>query len=201
MMPLVWLPSYIYGRGNGAVSLARAYSTVPMIIPSLLLSIICFTADTAGSLWTTSAGILGGPALPLLAAVMWADTVPSNSSKDDLLKGSKAASRTYLTTVAIGLVAHYVLFYTAVSTYGFSLSALWGAIWTNGNGSTRFLTMDTIVLWLGVSLHIFYQDATSGLKAFLLSPIMGPGAACSFVLAGLEESNAAANALLDKKAA
>jgi len=199
MMPLVWLPSYIYGKGDGAVSTARAYISVAMILPAMVLSIICFTADTDGSLWTTSAGILGGPGLAFLAASMWADKVPSNHSQDDLLEGSKATSRAYLATVPIGLIAYAGFVHTVVSTYGFSVSALWDAIWTNANASVAFMTIDTIVLWLAVCLRIFYEETSAGCKAILLSPIMGPGAACSYVLAGLEESSATAKASVAKK--
>ena len=45
MMPLLWVPAYIYGAGHGAVSLRRALSSIPMSIPGLVLSVIVFPSD------------------------------------------------------------------------------------------------------------------------------------------------------------
>ena len=193
MMPLIWVPSYVYGAGYGAVSTTRAYASVPMAIPSTVLTIICFTANTAGSLWTTSAGILGGPGLTFFGALLWGDKVPlTTQSNEKLINGSVAASRAYMATVPIGLIAYGMFVKTVIETYGFSISALWDAIWTNANGPVAFMTIDTIVLWLGVCLYIAYRDSFAGMKALLFSPVMGPGAACSLVLSGLESSTATA---------
>jgi hypothetical protein len=204
MMPLVWLPSYIFGRGEGAVSTFRAILALPLNLPVLLLSLVVFVADSKSYLWTLCAGILGGPLLPMTSCVLWGDSPPraddnkaSASAAALLSKSSRACAYVYLATVPIGWVGWAMFLYTALSTYGLDettgglTAGLWTAVandvWTLANASVKFMTIDTIVLWLGMCLCIAVRGGgSSAIKVVALTPLVGPGAACSLILAELE---------------
>ena len=69
-IPLLWVPAYISGRGNGPVSVKRVYASVPMAILSYLLSAVVFAADTDSYMWKLAAGILGGPSLAIASGFL-----------------------------------------------------------------------------------------------------------------------------------
>ena len=194
MAPLVWVPAYIYGAGNGCVSTFRTRLVVPLNAPGPIITIIVFVVNTSSQLWTTCAGILGGPGLPMLGLVYWADTIPA---RDDTYKSSidsaKRAAFALRTMAPVAFAAWYVLVYIAYNKYGFDLPALWKGVWTDANGSVAFMTVDTIVLFLAVIIYIAYRDEKAYVKALGLTPLLGPGAACSLVLADIEMNEAVAS--------
>ena len=196
MAPLVWVPAYIYGAGNGCISTFRTRLAVPLNAPGPIITIIVFVVDTASKLWTTCAGILGGPGLPMLGLVYWADTIPA-TDKDDTYKSridsAKRAAFALRSMVPTAFAAWYVLVYIAYNKYGFDLPALWKGIWTDAKGSVAFMTVDTIVLFLAVIIYIAYRDEKAYVKALGLTPLLGPGAACSLILADIEMNEAVAS--------
>jgi len=193
-VPLLWVPSYIYGRGYGPVPVLRSYSSVLLALPGIILTAIVFQADPDGYLWTVSAGILGGPLLVLSGALLWPITpITTESSSASLSYEIKATQKAYHVSAAIAIAGYMFLVLVAYSKYGTNLFDLWDAVWTNANGSVAFMTIDTIVLYISILSFIAFQSASAAFKAVLLTPIVGPAAA-SLVLAELEEEQAQAYA-------
>jgi len=192
VVPLLWVPSYIYGRGYGPVPVVRSYYSVILALPGIILTAIVFQADPDGYLWTISAGILGGPLLVSFSALLWPVTPITKESSSDSLpyefleKCSKATQNAYLLSAAIAYAGYMFLVSVAYSKYGTNLFDLWDAIWTNANGSVAFMTIDMIVLYISILSFIAFQSASAAIKAVLLTPIVGPAAA-SLVLAELEQ--------------
>jgi hypothetical protein len=187
MAPLVWVPAYIYGAGSGGLSTFRTNAAIPISLPGLLLTMIVFTADTAGKLWTTCAGTLGGPILIMISVVtLWGDAPPSDDTYKARISSGKAAAFAYRAMVPVSLLAWYALVYIAYSTYGTDVLALWRAVWTDANASVAFMTIDAIVLFVAILLYLAYRSLESCIQAMALTPILGPGAACAFVMADLE---------------
>jgi len=195
IVPLIWVPSYIYGGGVGPVPPMRSYLSVIMTIPNIVLAMIVFMANTDDYIWTVSAGILGGPLLVMSGALFWfippiiasADdeqvVVPSKEHYEECTKATQTA---YRVSAGIAFIGYYFLVYIAYSTYGMNGSKVWNAVWTDANSSVAFMTIDTLVLYLSILSYIAYKDLDAAKKAFLLTPLVGPGAA-SLVLAELEK--------------
>jgi len=199
VVPLLWVPSYIYGRGRGPVPILRSYCSVILALPGILLTAIVFAADPNGYLWTISAGILGGPLLVISGALYWpitpiaikessssSSSSSSASSLQLLEKCSKATQNVYHLSAAIAFGGYMFLVSVAYSKYGTNLFDLWDAIWTNANASVAFMTVDMIVLYVSILSYIAYQSVSKVFKAVLLTPFVGPAAA-SLVLAELEQ--------------
>jgi len=199
MVPLLWVPACIYGRGDGAVSSKRSYAAIPMSLPTILLTLAVFTADTDGRLWTICAGILGGPGLVMSSALLWKDAPPLSSSSDVLSKSARTAAFAYRAVAPVGFIAYACLVYIAYSEYGTDLQALWDAVWTNANASVKFMTIDTLVLFLGVCVYIAFRDVAAAVKAVALTPLLGPGAAPSIVMAAMEETLAVETGVAKKQ--
>eukprot|EP00957_Ditylum_brightwellii_P004112 312305-Ditylum_brightwellii.AAC.1 len=53
------------------------------------------------------------------------------------------------------------------------------------------MTIDSGILWVAILICIAFQDEYKAMKALVLTPIMGPGAAPLLVLAELEEMKVA----------
>mmetsp|Transcript_14059 Transcript_14059/g.18334 ORF Transcript_14059/g.18334 Transcript_14059/m.18334 type:complete len:340 (-) Transcript_14059:127-1146(-) len=189
MMPLVWIPSYIYGRGDGGVSVTRAIASVPMSLPGLILTIFVFTADTDSYLWTVCAGILGGPGVPMIVIALWGDSPPEYSANDANIKGTKAVAMAYRVTLPIALITWVYVVYAAYSAFGTDTSALCRALWTDANASVAFMTIDTLILFAAMVIFLAFRSWTAAIKTLLLAPLMGPGAACCLTLAELEEAS------------
>jgi hypothetical protein len=52
------------------------------------------------------------------------------------------------------------------------------------------MTIDTVVLYAGLLVYVFLGGAKGAVGAVLLTPLVGPGAACSLVLALRERARA-----------
>ena len=190
MVPLVWTPSYIYGRGQGGVSVTRAWSSVPMMLPALILTALVFTTDTDSYLWTVCAGTLGGPGLAMVPIALWLDQPPALDNATALQRGTQAAVQAYRIGLPIATTIYWGLVYVAYTTYGTNLVTLWDAVWTNANASVAFMTIDSLILFVAVVVYIAYRSVTAAVQALILSPVLGPGGACCWVMAQLEESQA-----------
>ena len=188
MVPLLWVPAYIYGRGKGGVSVTRALASIPMNIPSLALSCICFTADTDSYLWTVSAGILGGPLVIFICVFMWADSPPKIEAEAANDLGRQSVALAYRISLVVATILWFVWVYVAYSTYGTDVSSLWRAVWSEANASVAFMTIDTLVLFAGMLLYLSFRSASAALKTLVLTPLLGPGGACSYTMAELEEA-------------
>ena len=180
----------------GGISTFRTRLAVPLNAPGPIITIIVFVVDTTSKLWTTCAGILGGPGLPMLGLIFWADTIPA-AGKDETYKSridsAKRAAFALRSMAPIAFAAWYVLVYIAYNKYGFDLLALWRGIWTVANGSVAFMTVDAILLFLTVIIYMAYRDEKAYLRTLSLTPLLGPGAACSLVLADIEMNEAVAS--------
>lgn len=195
MAPLLWVPAYIYGRGNGGVSVTRSIMSVPMSIPGLLLTACVFTLDTSSYLWTLAAGTLGGPGLPMVAILLWGDTPPTKATPTTV----STAVWAYRATMIAAFLTYAVLVYIAYITYGTNVVALWEDVWTNAGPSVAFMTIDTLVLFAGVCLHLAFRSTTAAMKAVVLTPLLGPGAACCLAMAELEETTEKAKKVTHEK--
>ncbi len=189
--PLLWVPGYILGRGNGPISNARAAACVPLTIPATLLTVAAFSLDTESYGWMVSAGMLGGPIVAMFPAVLWTDKPPTTVTKEDIQGSISSVQKAYTTVTILGTIAWVIAIYFVYDTYGSagSFSAvmikLWSEAWVNAGPSVAFMTIDTIVLYIAVLLAIAYQSIEKATKAIVLTPFMGPAAA-SLVLKELE---------------
>jgi hypothetical protein len=193
IFPALWVPAYCFGRGQGAVSETRARASIPLLMPGLILSVLVFCLDTDSYAWTISAGILGGPILALLPVFLWGVAVPENS-KEQRIQGARAASFAYIVAGVIAFFGWWFLVYVAWSSYGTDHAALWKDLWTDAKPCVAFMTIDAGVLWLAMVICIAFQSLPHATEALLMTPLFGPGAACSFAMARLEVENPSSSA-------
>ena len=195
VFPMLWVPAYILGRGHGPISKRRIDTIIPLLSPTIILTLVAFGANTDSYMWMLGAGMLGGPALPLFSGVLWTDVPPVNPNKETIQACITSVKKAYTIAAIIGGVGYHLLIYIVYRAYasegiggfGTILGRLWSEIWTDANASVAFMTIDTGVLYLGVLLLVAYQDTGKALKATVLTPLFGPAAA-SLVLAELEEA-------------
>jgi hypothetical protein len=187
VFPLVWIPSWILGRGTGGVNKYRTMVSVPMIFPMIILSGLIFWLDPRSSLWTSCAAIIGGPGICFLNAVYWG--IPDPDPKDPtILKDSNERSSmafAFSGIIALGIWM-WLVFIIAIPHYGFSLSAIYNDLWAEApTDAVKFMTMDAGVLWLSGLIVLAYHNEFAGLEGVALSLVFGPGAGVALVLAGL----------------
>jgi hypothetical protein len=194
VFPLLWVPAYILGRGNGPISKQRIHAIIPLLLPAIILTLAVFGVDTDSYMWMVCAGMLGGPVLPLVNGVLWTDVPPVKPNKETIQASITSVKKMYTIAAIISGVGYHLLIYIVYGVYasegggfGTMLGRLWSEIWTDANPSVAFMTIDTGVLYLGVLLLVAYQDTGKALKATVLTPLLGPAAA-SLVLAELEET-------------
>jgi hypothetical protein len=198
VFPLLWVPAYIWGRGNGPISKRRIHTIIPLSLPAILLTVAVFGLDTDSYAWMVCAGMLGGPVLPMVCGVLWTDVPPEKPSKETIQASINSVKKVYTIAAIISGVGYHLLIYLVYGAYasasasegggfGNMLGRLWSEIWTDANPSVAFMTIDMGVLYLGILLVVAYQDTGKALKAIILTPLFGPAAA-SLVLAELEET-------------
>jgi hypothetical protein len=187
IFPLVWIPSYILGRGSGGVSIARVYASIPLMLPGIVLSVLVFLLDIESALWTSCAGILGGPAIVLLNALLWVIKAPDPL---DLKAAKKSAEITTMAYAASGMVSLaawlWLVFLVAIPHFGLNATKVYNSVWGEANPAVQFMTIDAMVLWLATLIVIAYQKDFAGLEALGLSFLFGPGAGPALVIAGLQ---------------
>ena len=204
MYPLLWVPSYIFGRAAvdspqaGIHSNLRIYYSALAIIPPVALTLVVFWADPESYLWTVSAGILGGPGVPLIGLILYTDASASASaslvvSKERIEETSRRIQNIYGWMTGVSVIGWAYLVKIAVDAYGYgyvSVSAafehLWRDIWTDAHASVAFMTIDTGVFYLGLFIFVAYQCEAKAFKMLALTPILGPGGAGCWVLRELE---------------
>ena len=174
----------------------------PSLIPAIILTWIVFTASTDSYLWTLCAGILGGPILALSGLVLFFDKSSTiEPTKENVERSSKLIGTVYYILTPVGAFFWWCLMNVTYQMYGLSLSSVWNDLWVNAGPSVAFMTIDTGVLYLGVILYIAYHNEIKALKALALTPVVGPGASCCFVMKELESEAAASLLAKGKKQA
>jgi len=193
MFPMVWIPSFVFGEGQRGAPLTsyRTAAATWLALPMTILTILVFAAPTDSQLWTTSAGILGGP---WLAMCPWAVFLDGSSklvaTKENVRATSEAMKKIYKFLSVIGLVGWYILVAIAYRAYGTSPSAFWNDVWVTAGPSVKFMAIDTGVLYLAMLLFLGYRcGEAQATRALLLTTVLGPAAACCVVL--IEDQDAA----------
>ncbi|KAL7488129.1 hypothetical protein ACHAW6_013718 [Cyclotella cf. meneghiniana] len=190
--PMLWVPSYIFSEsklGVPTTTLRIGYATL-LTLPTTILTFLVFYADTDSRLWTNSAGILGGPLLAMSGLALWTDESSSlDASPQNVAKSCNLMRKSYSLLGGISFLMYACLVVVSFRYYQ-SLTDLWKDVWVEAGPSVAFMTIDTLVLYLGVLIFIAYHNEVKAIKAFALTPFVGPGTACCIVMSELEEQAA-----------
>ena len=193
VFPALWLPAAWYGKGDGAVSPARAYASVALAAPFVSLTVALFALDPASRAWTVCAGLLGGPAVALLpillslipapAVAMPFDEFPSAGTlvAKQTAAGAKALGHAYALAGVLAFVGYVANLYLASLSYA-SLGAARAALWAEATPAVAFMAIDTGALFLGLLLFLASTAPAEAGAALAASPLLGPGAACALLL-------------------
>ncbi len=193
VFPLLWIPSYIWGGGaRGLLSKRRILLSVvpPMVYFILSVLTLFFVASplsppTKSMVWTTSAGILGGPFIAFSFVPLWL-----LSQDDEARNNLQSANLSTLPYGAIGVGSFFVWLWSTtlllLRNVGLSPSGIYQTLWGQAVPAVKFFTLDGLALWLSMLLVIAYQKETSALEAIGLTCLFGPGTGIALVLAGLQ---------------
>jgi hypothetical protein len=195
VFPLIYNPSYIYSLGGPGVPVTgfRIWGGALMASPIIVLSFLVFFASTESYVWTASAGVLGGPLLAMMGLALWTDeSIAVEASPENISRSSGSVQRAYSVLALVSFVLWSFLVSVAYQSYGFRFNELWRDVWTEAGPSVAFMTIDTSVLYLGALLNIGYQCEWQAIKAIVITPFVGPGAACCMALKDVEKVAATA---------
>ena len=196
VIPLLWVPAYCWGASNpqGSVALTRARASFPLALTFVIAFLLIFVLleDTQSYGWTLCAGILGGPVISLPALLLWFVGPPpvDTTTQQDALRSAEAAALSYGLAGLVALLGWFYLMYVVLTTYGTDTETLWKDVWAETTGVVQFATIDAVVLWVALVLHIGSRSLRSCGEAILFTPFFGPGAACAMALASLELNEA-----------
>jgi hypothetical protein len=193
VFPAAWLPAYAVGGGGGAVSTARAKAACVLSLPFAALTVALFVLDTTSYAWTVTAGVLGGPLVALGPLLLWS-LAPPYPTDEAVAAGADALRRSYATVGAVAMLGWAVNVWLACRTFD-SADSVWAALWSRAPPAVAFMTIDAGVLYLGVLLAVLVggDGGVAGVAtALALTPVLGPGGACAFVLAKREGRRAVA---------
>ena len=188
--PVIWVPSYLLlgGSRTGAVPSLRPYVAVYLLPPIIALTYLAFNLDPASNEWTLTAGILGGPLLPMLSLLLWrlkpkaaADVTPQ-----DVSRGAIASSNCYLIVSFVSMAMWGTVLRAILGEYGLSSDAMKAGLWFDADPSVRFMVIDAVVLFAGALAYVASVDPIDSVAALLISPIIGPGASVGLMLWGHE---------------
>merc|ERR1712013_958517 len=144
--------------------------------------------------------MLGGPMLAMMGLPLWLDKSDRmEATPENIKRSSRSVQKAYSFMAAVSFVFWACLVTVAYQSYGFEFDRLWGDIWVEAGSSVAFMTVDTGVLYLGVLLFIAYESERKATKAFLMTFLVGPGAACCMALRELEGERAHAILAEEKK--
>mmetsp|Transcript_20292 Transcript_20292/g.42450 ORF Transcript_20292/g.42450 Transcript_20292/m.42450 type:complete len:350 (+) Transcript_20292:249-1298(+) len=195
MYPMLYNPSYIFSGVRFGVPATnfRIIAATIFSLPGIILTFLVFYAPTESYLWTCAAGMLGGPILVMTGLFFWMDKSSSmEGSTQNIMKSSNLLQNAYSLLAMVTFIFWWCLMAVAFQTYGFEIGLLWRDIWVEAGPSVAFMTVDTGVLFLGELLLIAYESEWKAVKAFALTPLVGPGAAICLVLIELELEGTAA---------
>ena len=186
--PALWIPSYCFGGGNGAVAVTRAVSSVLIALPPVILTFLLFCwLDTETYAWTFCAGVLGGPAVSLTGTLLWGVGPPESSSDEIVKKSTEAVAKAFAAAGGLAYIGWVYFCYVVWTAYGFDFSSLWKDLWTEANPSVAFMTIDAGVFWVSLIVFVAMRSGVSrAAETLALSPLFGPGAAFALVMSGLE---------------
>ena len=199
VMPAVWIPSYILfgSRCNDSDGLFLFHPQRPwhavytFIIPTLLTFGLFWWEPSSSTAWKQCAGLLGGPALAFLPLVYyWSPTPSSKEMQPTDAERAKVSYRNALKVVGfLSFVGWIGLVYIAVSAYGFHiLTAIMNGLWTNAHPAVKFMTVDTIGFFLATMIYAYLQSPLAMWRMAKLVPLLGPGAAFSYIMVIQTES-------------
>eukprot|EP00984_Skeletonema_dohrnii_P002192 scaffold750_cov133-Skeletonema_dohrnii-CCMP3373.AAC.5 len=177
-VPLLWVPAYIWGRGEGPVTSTRLYLSVATAIPACIFSTLVFLIDTDSYLWRLSAGILGGPMLAVVSGfAVYFDKPPNKESKTAIAKHVKTSKEMYGFMTVMCLICWAALLRLTFASYGFDLKGIWSAIFADADAGVAFLTIDYILIFIAVIFgFLAYQCWATAIKTLLALPLLGPAA-------------------------
>ena len=173
VFPALWLPAAWYGKGDGAVSPARAYASIALAAPFISLTVALFALDPTSRAWTVCAGLLGGPAIALLplllnlvpapAVAVAFDEFPSAGAlvAKQAAAGAKALGHAYALAGVLAFMGYAANVYLASLSYT-SLGAACTALWAEATPAVAFMTIDAGVLFLGLLLHLASTHRAGG---------------------------------------
>ena len=183
---LIFVPSYLYGRGRGSVSTTRLYASVVLALPGVALSVAIFYVSTASYAWTVCAGLVAGPVLALLSLVYWKMTPPESDTLATLQNSHQVTTYVYLFNGLVAFTLYAAVVYTVQLVYGSDFAGLYKTIWSDAHPVVKFMTVDAVILYLSVLCYIGMQSLPRLLETVVLTPLMGPGAAPALVLAKIQ---------------
>lgn len=190
IFPMVWVPAFVFGEGKrgSPVTFFRVVIAALCSIPGTVLTFIVFLAPTESRLWTTGAGILGGPILPLIGLMLFTDKSSQLTATEENAKASSRAIQTvYKLLTPIGFVGWCVMVGIAYASYGTAIGDLWRDIWVEAGPCVAFMTIDTGILYVALVIFVAYRsDEFKAAKALLLTPVLGPATALLMVLMEVE---------------
>jgi len=191
VFPMIWVPSFIFGEGKRGSPLTsfRIIMSAVMLLPSIIMTVVVFSAPTDSHLWTTCAGMLGGPILALIGLILFTDISSDLPATEQNIKNSShAVKNVYKVLMVVCFVGWYILVAICYQSYGTSVGNIWRDIWVDANSSVAFMTIDVGVLYLGLLIFISYRsDELKAAKALLLTPILGPATALCLVMKEVED--------------
>jgi len=188
IVPLLWVPGYVWGCGYGPASNYRLNATPSQFVPAMVLTFIVFTADISSNLWTYAAGMLGGPILALSSFIFWIDEVPPLTTENLQYTANKIKSISK-TVAFMGTIIWWYLICIAVQEYN-SVEELYNRMWFESNSSVQFMVIDTLILYVAVVMWIAFHDEIMAIKAILLTPLLGFGGAPLVFFGAIEEMRA-----------
>lgn len=202
IIPMIYNPSYYFSgsRLGVAVTNFRILVGVLLSLPASMLTYFVFTAPTDGMIWEVSAGILGGPILAMMGLPLWLDKSSTlEDTRENITRSNDLIQKSYNILALVSFIFYSCLMAVVYQTYGFAFHEVWRDIWTEAGPSVAFMTIDTGVLFVGVLLFIAYHCEWKAMRALLMTPLLGPGAACCVVLKELENEWSSAVMLTEGK--
>jgi hypothetical protein len=197
VIPALWIPSYIFGGSSsssskGAHSPQRPWHAVYTFAIPTVLTVFIFTLDSSSVAWRQCAGLLGGPLLAFLPLLYYLSPPPRNVK--EMQQNQTKAHESYVNALklvgVLSFVSYIFLVYIAVSAYGFHVVTIFnGFLWKNAHPAVKFMIVDTTGFFLATLIYAYLQSPLQMLKMAMLLPLLGPGAAFSYVMVEREPNN------------
>ena len=187
--PLVWVPGFLILGGSraGAVLPRRAFASLYLSIPGVILTILVFTVDTSTYQWTMLAALLGGPLIVLTTLLLWGmEPKADQVDPKQVARGAIATSNAYAISSLMSFCFWIAILRVIYMEYVYDFAALWDDLWTFADPCVQFMTVDSIILFLAAVFYIASVDPLDAIVTLFASPLLGPGAACGLMLWGHE---------------
>lgn len=190
IIPALWIPSYVFGgsKDGGPFCPSRPMAGVYSFVPMILLSIVIFWLDPTSVAWRHCAGMLGSPLLAMMPLVYYLSSTPTSTVDMKInMEAAKASyAKAYQCMGMLSLMGWIVLVCIAWTTYGLNVEALLNGLWFDAGPAVKFLTVDTLGLYIANLLYAYLLSPSMCIKTLILTPLVGPGAALCYVLATTE---------------